>query len=260
MAHRWVEALQDAQAFPYPIDDPKRFYGFGDQVTEQQNALERINKTINTINNHKLLIDRTLTRVDDQDTLNYLHNIFEIYHGLLDQQTHPFYITAPDNVRKALADLNLDVHRCEGSYRTPDPRVVLTYYGLPKTRLYTDDDFDLITNDYTFGTVYLNYAEVGKVLEDFYTDNDTYIAEGAFQPLTHFSADFTVKFFDAKNAHTRMLDIIEYGAKNGFDITSKQLRPGLIPVATLDSDLSESEILSKIKESQEVTDVTLLLV
>jgi len=205
IAQRWVGALQEAQTFPYPIDDPKRFYGFNNQADEQRIALERINTSIDTINNHEHLIDRRPNAVDDQDTLNYLHHIFEVYHGLLDQQTHPYYLRAPNNVRSALADLNTDVHRCEGSYRTPDPRMVLTWYGLPKSRKYTQSDFDLITNEYTFGTMYLNYVEIGKTLEDFYVDDDMYIADEAFKPLDKFSADLTVKFFNVDKRLAKQL-------------------------------------------------------
>jgi len=272
IAARWVEALQAAQAFPYPIDDPKRFYGFEDPAIEQANALARINKTIETINSYDQLIvppryKGPLTDCNDQDQLNYLHHIFEVFHGVLDQH-HEFYLSAPPNVRKALGDLNTDVHRCESAARGNKPRLVLTWYGLPKTRQYTEEDFALITNDFRFGEVYVNYVEIGKTLEDLCVDRDNYIHPAAFRPLLNFSADFTIKFFDANpqeahNLREKAWQYYEdhydefvnlgYGCNNLYS-----LEPGRIPVATLNSDLSQEEILAAIRNRQHVTKVELV--
>ena len=82
---RWIERVKAAQQ-KYPIDDPTRFYGFGNNQIEL--ALVKINRCIELINSYQLIINRKLNSITDQDTLNYLHNIFEKYHGLLNQQNH----------------------------------------------------------------------------------------------------------------------------------------------------------------------------
>lgn len=195
---KWVERVRSAQQH-YTIDDPTRFYGFGTKQEQQTQALYLINNCIDTINSFEPIVDRKLTKINDQDTLNYLHHIFEVYHGLLDQQTHELWLRAPNTVRQALADLNILVHRCESVYRGAKPRHVVTWYGLPKTEVLADEDYQWFELGSKFGTVYLNYVEIGKTLEDFAHDNDQYIADEAFRPFCHYSADFNVRFWSDSN-------------------------------------------------------------
>lgn len=268
IAQRWADALSEGLE-KYPLDDPKRFYGFDDIETEKAAAVERICQTIDIINAHSPIIDRKPYGVDDQDTLNYLHHIFEVYHGLLDQQTHPYYVSAPASVQKALADLNVDVHRCENALRNPGPRFTCTWYGLPKTRLYEPNDFSLLTNEYKFGDVYINYVEIGKTLEDLFYDNDNYIAPEAFRPLKHFSADFVVKFFDVDPAiaareadrmwayyYSHLDEFTQLGWGEG--VGRAALNPGLIPVASLQSGLKQETILTLLQPRQNITEVKLV--
>lgn len=189
---KWLDKLKQAQQL-YSIDDPTRFYGLSDQA--DTDAVRRINHCIAVINNFKPLINRTLDNINDQDTLNYLHHIFEVYHGLLDQQTSEFYLSAPETVRAALADLNICVHRCETVARHNYPRHVVTYFGLPKTSVLDQEDYDYSEDTWHAGTVFLNYAEIGKTVLDLAIDNDQYIADSAFQPFRHYSADFVVRFY-----------------------------------------------------------------
>ena len=189
---RWIERVETAQA-QYPIDDPARFYGLGNNQAET--ALLQINKCIDLINSHNPIIDRTLVTVTDQDTLNYLHNVFERYHGLLDQQNNDFWMRAPASVRRALADLNILVHRCESVARGADARHVVTWFGLPKDRVLQDSDYVHAVHIWQPGTVFLNYVEIGKTIQELAEDNDQYIAPEAFQPFRHYSADFVVRFF-----------------------------------------------------------------
>jgi len=189
---RWIERVETAQA-QYPIDDPARFYGLGSNQAET--ALLQINKCIDLINSHHPIIDRTLVAVTDQDTLNYLHNVFERYHGLLDQQNNDFWMRAPAAVRRALADLNILVHRCESVARGAEARHVVTWFGLPKDRVLQDSDYVHAVHIWQPGTVFLNYVEIGKTIQELAEDNDQYIAPEAFQPFRHYSADFVVRFF-----------------------------------------------------------------
>ena len=131
LAELWVNRMNDRKY--YPLDHPDRFYGFDAPEQEQDRAIKLIQDNIATVNRYNPIITRQLTEVDDQDTLNYLHSIFERYHGLLDHQDQEFFVDAPDQVRQALADLNINVHRCESVARGGRPRFVCTWYGMPKT-------------------------------------------------------------------------------------------------------------------------------
>ena len=193
IAKLWLERMQARGN--YPLDHPNRFYGFGTLAQEQLRATEYIQSCINTINSHQAIIHRPFEFT--QDCLNYLHNIFERYHGLLDQQNSEYWISAPVNVRKALAELNLAVHRCESVIGGPRPRLVCTWFGMPKIHqldLQLQDQYG--DRQLQFGTVYLNYCEIGKTVEDLANDNDKYIGDDAFKPFGHYSADFNIQFYD----------------------------------------------------------------
>lgn len=264
VAYRWLERLATAQHLGYQIDDPRRFYGFNDRSTEITQALELINEDINTINSYQKIIDRNLTDVTDQDTLNYLHHIFEVYHGLLDQQNTEFWRNAPDTVRKALARLNIDVHRCEDAYRLGDPRFVVTYYGLPKDTVFKDMDYQYITNKREFGTMYINYAEIGKTLEDHCYDNDSYIDPSAFKPFEHCSADFNVEFTtDSHEYANKQRDKVwHYFLANkekfesfGCYLHDPKNEPGKIPVADL---IGTKNAVDLLRNRQYISKVTIV--
>jgi hypothetical protein len=263
---KWCEQVESAQK-QYKIDDPKRFYGFGDINEQKIDSLNRINNCVKTINSFEKIIDRTLVDVSDQDTLNYLHHIFEVYHGLLDQQTHEFWQRAPETVRSALSDLNVLVHRCESVQRVTNPRHVVTYYGLPKTEILDIDDYKYFTDNYQFGTVYLNYVEIGKTLEDLALDDDQYIADEAFRPFKHYSADFNVKFWneDSRQLHQKHVKIKYYydANKKFFDQQGlywghPYLQNGSVPLADLVYSGNKRELLKELESHQRVREVTLL--
>jgi hypothetical protein len=223
IVERWVQKVLTAQA-RYPIDDPGRFYGFGSYADQVADAVQRINQCVTVINLYRPVIDRVLVDIQDQDTLNYLHSIFEQYHGLLDGQTTDFWYSAPDTVQQALADLNICVHRCESVARGADPRHVVTWYGLPKDTVLEPKDYSHSTDVWAAGTVFLNYAEIGKTLGDLARDNDKYIDPDAFRPFRHYSADFVVRFYEQTElqAEKKRATIIEYYNKSHWVFGSWQ--------------------------------------
>jgi hypothetical protein len=249
IVQRWAKKIIAAQSFPYQIDDPRRFYGFNSVEQEKKYAINNINLICQKLVSLGFKIDRKLTDVGDQDTLNFLHNIFEKHHGLLN---HAKDIN--DEVFKNLCNLNIAVHRCESIQRGSKPRHVVTYFGLPKTDYLEIADYHHFTNKYTFGTVYLNYAEIGKTLEDLSLDNDNYISEEAFRPFKYFSADFNVKFFNTSDNELQELNrtIENYFNKNKlfFDkhdlpFDSPFLKSGSIPLAVLHSTIKLKDIKTR---------------
>jgi hypothetical protein len=273
ITHRWLEVLEMALQL-YPIDDPCRFYDFNDKNVEIQSAVDKVNNDIDIINNHKQLIDRKLNDIADQHTLNYLHSIFEVHHGHLDKQhKSDYYVNSPDNVKQALADLNIDVHRCEfiGRNRNNRPRSVTTWYNLPKTHHYFDTDHSFFTNKYKFGTIYLTYCEIGKTLLDMQRDDELgknkHATDEAFKPYDFFSADFTTMFFDvseedAVNEEKRMWEYYDlhkdYFLSKGYQKYDMRMNIGMLPVADLQTDLSKDEVLELLKNRQYIKKVEVL--
>jgi len=193
-----------------------------------------------------------------------------VHHGLLDSQSSEYWKTAPIEVREALADLNIDVHRCEHMQRQQTeqtPRFVTTWYGLPKSHHYFDEDYDLFTNNFKFGTIYLNYCEIGKTLEDLCKDKEldehSYAAEEAFKPFDYFSADFRVNFYNSKRNDDEMWKCFDTHSKfftdKGYVMHDKRLSAGTVPVADIVTDLSNDELIDVLKEHQYVSNVSVTL-
>ena len=261
LAELWVERMQARGS--YPLDHPDRFYGFGSQLEERIRAEIMIERCITTINQHTPIIEREFGW--SQDCLNYLHNIFERYHGLLDQQTSEYWQQAPDQVKQALAELNLAVHRCETVLEGTKPRFVCTWFGMPKTmKLDPAQLAQWGETQIQFGTVYLNYCEIGKTVEDLAHDNDEYIGEDAFRPFGHYSADFHVAFFnhDLSFKEPGMQQYIDqhqdfflaHGITSVYNAIAQPLR---FPVADLQYTGQPQQLIQEIARQQRVLKVTI---
>jgi hypothetical protein len=260
LAELWLERMHQRHA--WTMDNPDRFYGFDTAQQEQNRAVDTVQQCIATINAHDPIIERNFEYT--QDGLNYLHNIFERYHGLLDQQTSEYWQSAPDTVRQALANLNLAVHRCEAAQRSPRPEFVCTWFGMPKTQCLSP----VLQQQYgepaiKFGTVYLNYCEIGKTVEDLTRDNDQYIGEDAFRPFGYYSADFFVAFYDLDLTpmYPRIQNYIEsqqnffnkHNIHNARDIQASPLR---FPIADLEYTGTQQHLITQIRSRQLVREVT----
>jgi hypothetical protein len=261
IAELWVDRMLQRTA--WPLDHPDRFYGFGTPAEERKRAVDTIQQCIDAINAHQVIINRPFEYT--QDCLNYLHNIFERYHGLLDQQNSDYWNNAPESVRKALAELNLAVHRCESVAAGAQPRFVCTWFGMPKVHRLASD-LQGMYGDWRikFGTVYLNYCEIGKTVEDLAHDNDKYIGDDAFRPFSHYSADFNVAFYDRDltNIYGRVQRYIDehqdffvaHSIKSVYNIKAQPLR---FPVAELEYQGARDSLLFEIAQRQWVQQVLL---
>ena len=264
LADLWLERMRLRD--PYPIDHPDRFYGFNSREQEIARAEKMIQGCIATINNYQPIIEREFTTVHDQDCLNYLHNIFERYHGLLNQQKTLWWLRAPQPVKKALAELNLAVHRCETSSRFVRRRFVCTWYGVPKDVVLPED----IMKQYgeinpPFGSVCLNYVEIGKTLFELMLDKDVYIGDEAFQPFSHYNPDFVVKFFEflpdeldniMQNMQQYYQEHRDFFAERGYQYFDHvKLQPLQFPVARIIETVPREQLINDIQQRQLVTRV-----
>jgi hypothetical protein len=257
IAELWQERFENRHA--WPMDDASRFYGLKDQAIEKKRARRDLEQCINTINSYQPII-HVETALEDQDTLNYLHNVFERYHGLLDQQHSKWWHCAPDSVKHALAQLNIAVHRME-SVSHNRPRIVCTWFGMPKDRVLDPELMHrygtLVTE---WGGVYLNYVEIGKTLEDLAHDNDKWIGDDAFQPFHHYSADFNVRFYDQR-ASTELVHRYWdqhrdfFAARGVYTWNDPSAFPYRFKIAQLDTDLSHQIILSQLAKVEYITEI-----
>jgi len=259
MAELWSQRMHER--LTWPLDHPNRFYGFGSLITQRERAVSDIQQCISTINAWEPIIERPFDYT--QDCLNYLHNIFERYHGLLDQQNSDYWQRAPQSVKQALAELNLAVHRCESVAAGSRPRFVCTWFGMPKTHQLTPELQGMYgDSQISFGTVYLNYCEIGKTAEDLAHDNDQYIGDDAFKPFGYYSADFNVQFYDRDLSEVygtvqHYIDqhrefFVAHGITSVYNIKAQPLR---FPVADLEFNGDREKLLFEITKRQWVQQV-----
>lgn len=249
IAYKWVERVLTAQNLGVAIDDPKRFYGFGSLEQQTEHALHEINKLIDKLETFwHIPIGRQLTDINDQDTLNYLHHIFETEHGLLNaKKLNPQF-------QKHIGHLNVLVHRCESVQRGGYPRQVVTYYGLAKDTILEADDYQSFNATTEFGTVIVNYVEIGKTLQDLMLDNDSYISPEAFRPFKNYSADFAVLFYKIEGQRWYHA-VEEYFTKNrthfealGYSWDDLSTSIGTLQVADLEH--ATNDVLKEIETRQ----------
>jgi hypothetical protein len=268
ITQRWAQKVQYSIE-NYQIDDPCRFYGFDSFEIEKQKAITAINKCIDTINNYvPNFVTKRVSDPIEQDTLNYLHHIFEVYHGLLNQP-HEFFLSAPVEVQQALAQLNVQVHRCEGlvstTGRRQPPTHMVTWYNLRKQETLEMSDYEHFTDFFEFGTIYLLYTEIGKTLQDLTIDEDHYIHDDAYRPFRHYSSDFVVRFYGMSTDTWRKLRIRykkhydqnkDFYDSKGLPYSHPYNRPGNIPLAKLMP--TTIDIIPELKLRQMVKKVILL--
>ena len=271
IAQRWAKLLAESVE-KYSIDDPERLYGFDTETLERQRAVDAINKCVDTINDYKPgFVERRMTSELLQDDLNYLHHIFEVYHGMLNEP-HEFYLAAPTEVQQALGQLNIEVHRCEamakGTIRKMLPTHLVTYYDMPRGpehRLLEDADYEHFTDFYEFGTVYLLYVEIGKTLQDMSIDNDDHISDEAYKPFRNYASDFVIRYFGTSHEtwnNYRKLFRKHYEENQDFydaryNYSHIYNRPGNIPLAKLQTHLSPEEVVTEIQKRQFVSNIEL---
>lgn len=255
---KWIDRVLHAQQRQDSISEPGAFYNLNNEWSEQR-ILDEINKKILFCNQYEKMFDRSLSSINDQDTLNYIHSVFELRHGKIDEWKNDPIISAFPELRKELSEINQLVHRAE----TVDilPRLRIVYFDLPKTNTFTENDYKLFTNSVDFGGLYTLYADVGKNLESLARDNDDYHHD--FVPNIHYSADFSIHFHDTDGIkETQLYD--EYLAKNwdyfefmGYSLDDPRLTTGRIKLAQLRYN-SRREILDNLSKYNNIQSVMLI--
>jgi hypothetical protein len=192
VTENWLRQVELFIAAGQPWDDPNRFYNFPSYGPTAKMIMFDLQRIVNLIAPHLPESVEPMPDEINQDYLNYLHNIFERYHGLYDQQNTLFWLQAPETAQRALSELNIAIHRFETLGGIP--RFVGTWRGKPNRYKFADEDFALFRLEENWGDLRLNYCEIGKTIQDLANDGDRYISEDAFQPMHHYCFDFTVRF------------------------------------------------------------------
>lgn len=250
---KWIGCVLEAQQKQCPISEPWAIYNLNNSLNGEfiKNKLNKLMKQVDEVHE---LFGFQLDDISDQDKLNKIHAIFEEQHGKLDEWlTNPLFKGKPDSFRKNLSEINQFVHACESNQGSPKIRLV--WFDLPKTRMFTDEDYELFTNKKTFGSLYHGYSDVGKNIEALSEDNDDHHHD--MVPNLHFSADCVIWFCDdtpekvrhKEEAIKKYLDThSKFIMSKGYTLDDKKLTTGRIEIGQIETELSKEQLLQELKE------------
>ena len=254
IAQRWLDQVRMFTALGSPFDDRERFYNFPNTKFTPEYCAAELWKLVDILRPWIPELIETPRSDLTQDILNKLHHVFEVYHGLYDDQnTNTLYKAMPAEAQTAIAALNIWIHRIETLGQIP--RFVVTWHTKPTRLPLHPDDFNLMTLEESWGDLRLNYCEIGKTLECLWQDNDQYIASEAFRPMRHFSLDFVVRFgeYDKRYYQNRARQIWQYFVKHqqffrdiGYTKQSPDLQLGTITVAKINYRGSKTQLIKDI--------------
>jgi len=209
-----------------------------------------IEDSCNTINSYlKNFID---VRQDfkSQEYLNYLHLKFEQLSGEFGKPTRLFAI-APKELKEAIRDLNFFVHKLESK-------------NLNRTQFFISFDKDQYRRipfesaDYEFfefkqpaGTLFLNYAELGKDFLDLYKDRLPIDYKG-YKNLHYYSGE-ALLMFDDYNPYGNTDGYLNWLTNQGIDPYNKRLGHGKIPLGQVDNLVESKEKLNKHRYIKEIS-------
>ena len=234
--NKWQDHLLLSQQRQDPISEPWAIYG--NNYWTEERSKEYLNKHIDICNSiHPNMFERNISDVNNQDDLNYIHSVFELHHGKLDEwlDNPIFNVEKGDELRKSLSHVNQGVHRLESGQQRPKIRVV--YFDTPKTKTFTEEDYKRFTDTREFGGLYTLYADVGKNLESLALDNDDHHHD--FVPNMHWSSDFVIRLYndDGVEQQTKSKEYLEknweYFESKGYTKDDPRLTTGSIKLASL---------------------------
>lgn len=250
---KWARCVLIAQQNNLPISEPWAIYNINKDLDENF-IKNNINRLIKEVDNVQKLFGLEVTNLKDQDTLNKVHAIFEKHHGKLNEwKTNPLFVDKPKSFRKNLSEINQFVHACESTV-SGTPKIRIVWFDLPKLNKFSDEDYNLFTNEVNFGSLYHLYCDVGKNIESLVKDNDQHHHD--FVPNIHYSADCVCYF--KKEDQKKIIDLEksykDYIKKNykklaskGYYENDKRLTTGRIELAKLDMNMSEDKLLKELQ-------------
>ena len=229
IAHLWAKEI----AKNYPLYETDRFTNWPNSTKSKAYYEYYLKLHMNNIQEYGHAIN--IEDFDFQDALNEMHKHFEDLRGHVDNPSQ-WYIDAPAKIKNSVDRFNILIHEYENLLEEErqtfrNPTIVCTFSDRPKFEL-KEEHYKHFTHCWEYGTVYINYCEVGKPLLDVFKDHDDH-AE-AIRPQSTWSADFMIKFgpdVPKSFAAHREKEFMEWYKSKEFNF--KHLSLGMIPVAKI---------------------------
>jgi hypothetical protein len=222
--HKWIEELRwclDNCEF----NQQEAFSG----LLTLSNAEQILNNACVTINKYmKGFIE--IETDHSQEYFNYLHSKFEQLSGKFGKPTRLFSI-ANKELKTAIRNLNFYIHRLEDNKILVNKFYISFNKDQYRRHPLAESDYQYFEFEYSPGTLYLHYAELGKEFIDLYQDNLSIDYPG-FANLHYYSGE-AILSFESYNcfADTNYLTWLK---DNDIDPYNKRLGHGKIPLGTVD--------------------------
>lgn len=233
IAKKWYAEIEKN----YPIFEDWRLTGWPNSVWTAEKYIEEIDKCIEIVNSYE---PNTIT-LKGSDDPNHLHKFFETLRGGV-LSPNPWFENAPEYVQAAVSNFNVLIHNYEKLLQSHHLSPTITCTFKCDRFILDEEDYQHFTYDWKFGTIYINYCEIGKHLLELYGDNDDVVGDHNIRPLRYYSADFKLKFFTDLPRE----EFLEFDRKFKLWLEEhseqfskfEHLSLGFIPVAELNYDAS----------------------
>ena len=231
-----------------------RFTGFISPHKTMAMLSQNLNMCIEVINSegHYNISERASGEFC-QDFSNIIHHHFEILQGSRDKKTD-FYNSSSREVQCAIGGLNQHIHDMETLKRALDAKgsggiaaaaLILESFRIDRFKI-PETFFDYFGMNFDFGDIVLHYSQVGKTWWEVFNDRDQEIFPKAILPLSEFSAEMDVFFYDFKISEKMRHQFHNFLLQHQQDPGDKKLALGYLPLARFMNENSLSQ--SKIRE------------
>lgn len=274
VAFRWFGCLKDVVMRGDRLVHSDRFYNFaGDPRLEKAAVTAEINQCIDIINSyhHGLITHRAFDEMD-HIYLHELHEYFEKFRGPISKPARE-YSEAPVDVQQAFNRLNVAIHRFEDllHFKNRCPHFVADFENLQRHSL-EPEDYQHFTLGKKFGTIYMDYCEVGKHFWEMTLVDDNKFEADKIRPQRFYAANFLAWFaetYSAEKTRHNYVMVQRWFERSqdalrqlGYSWEDGDLALGLIPVAELIMDNSQiagqNSLVAQIAKHQCIAGVSLL--
>ena len=193
LGRAWSSLLKEAiESKNCWLVETDRIYHLNDSWSKE-NILSRMQKCVDIVNIYDNIIDADLNGEVNQDMMNYLHTFFEKLRGK-DEDPPKWYLDAPRQVKDAVSEFNVLIHRYEAYDSMNNHAKITVGYKHRPTREMTLEEKKCFNLDLQPGEVYLKYCHKGKDLLDVFKDQDEHIGDENILPQHKISSDFNINF------------------------------------------------------------------
>ena len=264
-AQRWLNQLR--LGIESGIYERDRIHNFPSQNVSRQDLIDQLIGHMQVIDDHVGGFFDVWPYVGmPPEITNGLHVCFERLRGSI-YDSASIYDTAPYDVKHAIQQFNVLIHRYEGYGKPSDRRVIVSFNDENRVPL-MNDDYGLFQMHHAWGELTLNYVQVGKHFLEMFHSQDEDMTDDAIRPMRVYGAGFVAHFYERKvSGSARKLEQFnewfdlnsERFNRLGFHKGDPTLALGSISVADIVNDgFDQASLESEIGRLSRVHDVRII--